>query len=394
MSIYTLRHKDVPVFDCVFEDGYFVRIQKVHNLEHVPVGCRNLFGKADAGLFREWWQRRMLPDIRRKDLVFDSADRMAELNFGCNLSDHYWIEPFGSGLSYSDVNLYENGFSDETGFRFLGGDPTIERPMAYVSPDFCSNGNLKKSWQIMNGRRVLLKSGTGLYRQECLNEILGSKICNKLGVNHVEYRLYSFGDMWYAGCSCMTDLNSELVTAHDILLEMQSAGMVVKDFVEEYMRFGEESGVSDIQKQIGYMTVVDALLRNTDRHWTNFGLMRHPDTLAYTDVIPLFDFGNSLWFDEAQISGRDAVLKFSGRMLLLDARKYGSGISPQELCRCGSLFSSVFSDSDKFGIPRSRILQLQDAYGTRYETLLQELEVVCDDVSQFEKSDFGTDFGK
>lgn len=45
------------------------------------------------------------------------------------------------------------------------------------------------------------------------------------------------------------------------------------------------------------MIVCDSLLANTDRHLRNFGFIRDIDTLEWR-FAPLFDSGNSLWYDK------------------------------------------------------------------------------------------------
>lgn len=45
------------------------------------------------------------------------------------------------------------------------------------------------------------------------------------------------------------------------------------------------------------MIVCDSIIANTDRHLRNFGFIRDIDTLEWR-FAPLFDSGNSLWYDK------------------------------------------------------------------------------------------------
>ena len=45
------------------------------------------------------------------------------------------------------------------------------------------------------------------------------------------------------------------------------------------------------------MLQFDYLINNTDRHFGNFGFIRNVNTLEFQGVAPIFDNGNSLWFD-------------------------------------------------------------------------------------------------
>jgi hypothetical protein len=47
------------------------------------------------------------------------------------------------------------------------------------------------------------------------------------------------------------------------------------------------------------MLITDFLLANEDRHLNNFGFIRNVETLKFVGCAPLFDQGNSLWFNYA-----------------------------------------------------------------------------------------------
>ena len=52
-----------------------------------------------------------------------------------------------------------------------------------------------------------------------------------------------------------------------------------------------------MHRALSQMIVCDAILANTDRHWRNFGFIRSVDTLQMRPA-PLFDSGNSLWYNK------------------------------------------------------------------------------------------------
>lgn len=54
--------------------------------------------------------------------------------------------------------------------------------------------------------------------------------------------------------------------------------------------------------------MVDYLMRNTDRHCNNFGLIRNTETLAVRPA-PIYDTGASLWSGELDVDGRDWFAK-------------------------------------------------------------------------------------
>jgi len=46
------------------------------------------------------------------------------------------------------------------------------------------------------------------------------------------------------------------------------------------------------------MLVLDYLIANEDRHWGNFGAVRNAETLDWIGLAPVFDCGNSLWYNK------------------------------------------------------------------------------------------------
>ena len=46
------------------------------------------------------------------------------------------------------------------------------------------------------------------------------------------------------------------------------------------------------------MIVCDYILANKDRHFNNFGVIRDVNSLDFIKVVPIFDNGCSLWYDE------------------------------------------------------------------------------------------------
>lgn len=359
MSTWTLKHKNVPVADLAFDGSYLVRILGVHNGEHAPVGCRNLMGRIDAGLLRDWWNGRMVPVKRMPREMGISNWDWSQLSYGCNLSDHYWICPEGSGLKYGDVNFYENDFGDAA----FG---SVVEP--YVSPDASSNGNLVKSWCVRDGKRILRKRGTGLYANEVCNERIGSELCRILGVSHVAYGTGTLSGHPVSACACMTDIGSEIVTAHQIGMEGGRVSRGPGDDIRFYIGFGLEHGVGNIREEIGNMVLVDYLLRNSDRHWSNFGLLRDPDMLQYVGTVPLFDFGNNLWHDDLQVPGRDIRSRFSGKSLWEDVCDYGNirRADLSKLCRYLGIVSETYRAGN---LPRSFRLKVLDGVERRVERL-------------------------
>ena len=48
---------------------------------------------------------------------------------------------------------------------------------------------------------------------------------------------------------------------------------------------------------LDYQTITDFAITNTDRHLNNFGILRDADTLQILGPAPIFDSGNSMFYD-------------------------------------------------------------------------------------------------
>lgn len=304
------------------------------------------------------------------DISFDS---LLLGSYGCNLSDQYWMKPLGSDLIYSDVNFFENSFGADLGSITLGtGDVTwLSNNLSLIGPESGSNGNLPKKWSIVNGQRVLVKGGSVL-GQEPYNELIGSMLCKCFGVSHVAYQVVSDLDSVYSVCPCCVSCHEDMVSAYDVLHDLHIISKCRWQDVDQYISFCEDYGVSDIRSHIGQMVCVDFLLRNTDRHWNNFGLIRNADSLEYQRVSPLFDFGNSLFHDDMHISLRDGVSKLTGMLLQDDLKYVLDSCDMSWLCKDDVLSwmqsgQHVIRDSN---LLRSRKAELSDFLHTRVNDFL------------------------
>ncbi len=93
----------------------------------------------------------------------------------------------------------ENTFSDDVG-NILFGQKIANNPVSLMSPDNTSDGWLKKKWKIIDGRRCLIKGGSAATQQEPYNEVLASRIMDRLDIPHVKYSLLVEDDYPYSVC--------------------------------------------------------------------------------------------------------------------------------------------------------------------------------------------------
>ena len=298
--LYTLMHRDVPVMELELDEySNIVSLGKIHHAEHLPLGTYNKIGVERKALNR-WWTKRSIPASRKgirdvlEELELSSPQELIEKCFGLSLSDQYWISPTDNPLDWHQVNFFENAFSEDIG-NILFGKGRSSDSASLVSPDNTANGNLKKKWKIIGGKRVLLKDSSTPYRQEAYNEVLASEIAKRLGISHVPYTLIpEYGEIC-SGCEDFITPKTDLVAAAQVMSAFKKRNE--QSEYELYIECCETLGIADARKKLEQMLVLDYLIVNEDRHLNNFGLIRNAVTLEWIGTAPLYDNGNSMWFN-------------------------------------------------------------------------------------------------
>ena len=254
---------------------------------------------------KKWWQERSIPleqgavakMLSESDLL-GPQDYLFN-NLGLSLNDYYWICPLGSKLKWEDVNLYDNDFNDDLLVRRKDGSSGIAKSTSGYSPNSSLQGQLEKTWQIRNGRRVLIKGNSDDLSCESLNEVFASLLHKKQGYdNYVEYKLIKIkGKSYSYGCisECFTNQDKELVTAWALLTSEKKKND--KSDYEFLISLAGRYGVDETQfrKDLEYQIMTDYILSNRDRHMNNIGVLRDAKTLQLIRMAPIFDTGRSMF---------------------------------------------------------------------------------------------------
>lgn len=312
--LYTLMHRNIKVLDIEIDEySNITSLGQIYHKEHLPLGTYNKIGVERKAL-NYWWTRRAIPASRQgigdvlETLNLSSAQELIQKCLGLSLSDQYWVSPCNALLDWHKVNFFENDFSEDIG-NLLFGNKTSDS-FSLFSPDNTADGNLKKKWKIADGKRILVKSGSAPYHQEVFNEVIASIISARLGIEHVSYQLIKeHGEMC---CYSEDFIHSET--------DLVPASLIVKSFkqrndisaYEFYIECCEMLGVHNIRQSMEKMLVLDYLIVNEDRHLNNFGLVRNAITLEWLGPAPIYDCGNSLWFNKLDFqirSGNDDGIK-------------------------------------------------------------------------------------
>ena len=300
---YLLMHKNHPVSEIeISSDGTAITsIADTFNLARMPVGVLQSDGVPSCDILNHWWRRRSIPASRSgidkalRTLNLDAPQELLTKCFGLSLSDQYWIKPITSEIGWNDVNFFTNSFSEDLGDLLFGNKPKSDS-FSMVSPDCTADGNLKKRWKIIDGKRCLLKGGAYFY-QEPFNEVIAHRIARRLNIPHVEYRLAYEGKQHspVSICEDFITENTEFVTAGAIAMALPRRDGESK--YEHFLKCCELLKIPNATKSLDDMLTLDYLIANQDRHGGNFGAIRDVETLKYIGFAPIFDCGTSLRYD-------------------------------------------------------------------------------------------------
>ena len=378
----TLMHKRIPVAEMELDDatGFIQKIGTVYAPEHLPVGIPIRKGAADRAALNEWWTDRSIPASRSgvrealEALEISSTKMLLVRCWGLSLSDQYWICPEGSDLTWDSINFFENDFSDDIG-DVLFGENKKKDALDFSSPDNTSDGNLKKRWKIIDGKRCLIKGGSNPFRQQPFNEVIASGIMERLGIPHVPYTVTWNKGAPYSVCEDFITENTELIPAWRILKTQKKDNST--SVYQHFVNCCEALGIKDTVPYLDRMIVLDYIIANEDRHFNNFGVIRNAETLEWLGFAPIYDSGSSLGYDKmpAQMrSEKEVVCKpfknhHSEQLKLVSDFSW---IDFDSLSDIGELITNVLSaDGAKDYMDENRIRAIAGAAQRRFEQLSQ-----------------------
>ncbi len=300
--ICTLMHKRMDVAELEMDDatGFIHKVNAIYAPEHLPVGVLQTNGIIDRTALNEWWTDRSIPASRSgirealETLDIASTKLLLLRCYGLSLSDHYWIRPNDSGLSWDQINFFDHAFSDDMG-DVLFGKPKKEAEFDFSSPDNTSDGFLKKRWKIINGKRCLIKGGSNPFQQQPFNEVIASGIMERLDIPHVPYSLIWSDGYPYSVCEDFVTPNTELVSAWRVMKTRKKRRS--DSIYQHFVTCCRSLGVEDVVPALDRMLVLDYIIANEDRHLNNFGLLRDPETLKWIGMAPVFDSGSAMGYD-------------------------------------------------------------------------------------------------
>jgi hypothetical protein len=300
-------HKNTPVVDMKIDEATasIAKLGKIHDIRHLPLGISVHKTGIDRKMLNDWWAERSIPASRdgiREALETIGIHRATFLLtkcYGLSLSDQYWICPKDSGLRWDDVNFFDNDFPKDIGEILFGHEPTDPDHVSLMSPDNTSDGWLRKRWIIVDGKRLLMKGGSGLMKQEPFNEVIACAIMRRLNIPHINYTLTFDKGKPYSLCETFVTPDTELVPAWRIHSHFKKDNR--ESNFNYLLRACEMLGIPSVQSALDKMLTLDYIIANEDRHYNNFGFIRNADTLEWIGFSPIFDSGTSLWHNNLHV---------------------------------------------------------------------------------------------
>lgn len=272
-------------------DGIDVSIASINKdkVERLPLGM----SPTSESLTR-WLRHRTIPANRAYAQNFLSKNGLSENDFigilqickGLSLTDCYWVTYPNDQKTFAEVNLFDNRFSQvlsQIAFTGYGSSPASN---FRSSPEFTTNGMLPKAWRRKEGKVLLYKGGTsGLANtgKEPYSEFYAAQVAEAMGIPHVTYGLSKWKEQLCSTCELFTSKDISFVPASTLIRTSRISQII--DWFDDH---GWKNDLAD-------MLVLDAIIRNTDRHLGNFGFLVDNHTNQLLRPAPIFDNGLSLY---------------------------------------------------------------------------------------------------
>ncbi len=296
---YRLKHRDDSVCELTIDEtGNIVKTGRIFDEKLLPLG-----GNLSVQELKKWWQRRAVPVTQAGIVTFlqkidKTNTEFLTDNFGLSMTDHYWICPIGKEqeFQWEHVNFFQNPFEELTEPEKTGFSSQSLVPGASLS------GDQKKYWYIDKGQRWLLKENEGASSQQSLNEILATEI-HRLQAKqpYTAYQLVPHPEGEEKGYCCIspafTNERVEFIHAYDLVSSEKKPND--RSYYEHFIAICTEHGLPEEKTRsfLEYQILTDFLITNTDRHFQNFGVLRDSVSLEFVDMAPLFDSGNSMFWN-------------------------------------------------------------------------------------------------
>lgn len=288
---FMLKQKDNDVAQIgVYKEGIKNRIEidKIIDESKLPFGFRNI---------QSFIESRKPPSNREfvESLLASVPDTLfpgefLKITLGLSLNDTYWfVNSDFPNLEWDRYNLYNNPFSEALSrVAFTGYSHRVKG--LTPSPEFTTNGMLKKCWGIWDGKIILYKGGTSGASNtgfEPYSEYYSCQILEKLGIPHIKYNLEQFHGELVSTCECFCNENLSYTPIYTLMSREELETSDVYQALDDRTKYFGEREFKD-------MFLFDYVTHNYDRHLGNFGMYYNPDTKYILGPAKVYDNGAGL----------------------------------------------------------------------------------------------------
>lgn len=374
--VFELKQYDITLLKFSFErkalDEFAYSIVWINGeAKHLlPIGLQ-----LDSDGISKWLSSRTIPKNREfvDQILFKSGlshnDTIGIINLckGLSLNDSYWMVEEGFKGKFCDYNLYENSFARTLALIAYTGQGSNTKKGFTSSPEYTTNGMLRKCWRRINKKIYLYKGGTSGATnagKEPYSEFYAAQIAEKMGVKHVPYGLSKWKGTLCSTCELFTDKNTSYVPLYNFLQDctLTNTAKFLKGLGSEYY----DAFVD--------MLVFDAVIYNTDRHYGNFGLLVDNKTNKPIVFAPVFDNGLSLFnyamdddLQDIQAYAKTRLPAFKNVTFEDIVKEF---ISDRQREWLRKLINFKFEKHPKYNLPAKRLKKIEEFLQVRVNELL------------------------
>lgn len=322
----------------------------------------------------KWLSNRVIPKnrtfvdeiLKTFGLSVNDTKGIIDICLGLSLNDSYWVTPVEFDGKFADYNLFENPFSEALSLVAYTGVGSAEKAFS-TSPEFTTNGMLRKAWRHIDGDGIYLyKGGTegaANAGNEPYSEFYACQVAKAMGLNCVEYDLENWKGILASKCRLFTDIDTSFVPISRLIKDR-----TLKNALYYYAGLGKP-----FYDDLCSMLVFDAVIYNEDRHFGNFGILRDNHTGKIIKPAPIFDNGLSL-FNFAMADDLENLSEYA------KTRTPPYGVSFDEVCKAvmGSkqksqlrkLLNFTFTRHPSINLPEERLTAIEAQISKRARELM------------------------
>lgn len=373
MFYLKLFNKTLLTFDIISDniDGQkVVSIVKNYgdNFNLLPIGL-----SPNSKSIMSWLKTRIIPKNRafvdeflsKNGLSHNDIKGILKISKGLSLNDCYWINE-NDDDKFEDYNLYENDFLKVLSLIAYTGYGSSKKRGFTSSPEFTTNGMLRKGWRRLDNKILLFKGGTSggaNTGNEPYSEFYVSQIARQMGLKHVEYNISKWKGCLCSTCELFTDINHSYVPIYRFVKEptLRKVANYLKKLGNNYYN------------EFVDMLIFDALIFNEDRHFGNFGIMVNSKTNKPYAFAPIFDNGLSL-FNYAMSDDINDLENYSKTR----SSSYGVSfdnivkefIAPRQKKMLRKMIGFEFTMDKNYNLPKKRLKKIENFLQDRVSDMI------------------------